>query len=80
MERTLNCELCGERFVARAKNAKYCLACRKQERARRSAKSHKPKVDRPPVTRNTSSIVEMNRMARESGLTYGQLVAMIGGE
>lgn len=66
------CEYCGKTFTPQRRNQTYCSqACRGLNR--------KPEVQQSKDSKSrgqqSDRIAEINRMAREQGLTYGKLVA-----
>lgn len=68
--RTFTCEFCGESFEADAKRKFCCIECRQgaERAARLRRKPKKPKL----------SIANINELARNEGLNYGQYVAKYG--
>lgn len=80
-ERT--CEGCGKKFMPKRKNGKYCVPeCRGMNRKKGKEDTVQQSGGRQSHTRHPrgqqsgkgKTIREINRMAREQGLTYGKLV------
>lgn len=69
------CECCGESFPASRRSVKYCSdPCRKEAARKQAAeRSKSPYNDKPE--KKPDRIVEINRLAREEGLSYGRYVA-----
>lgn len=67
------CEYCKKDFYAARHNTKYCgPACMKaaqKERDKERYEAQRKELERP-------SLAEVNRMAREAGMSYGKFVAM----
>lgn len=80
-ERT--CEGCGKKFMPKRKNGKYCSPeCRGMNRKKDKVDSVQQSGGQQSNARHPrgqqsgkgKTIREINRMAREQGLTYGKLV------
>ena len=69
------CECCGEKFPASRRSVKYCSdTCRKRQAAERNKSSYNDRQEKKSE-KKPDRIVEINRLAREAGLSYGQYVA-----
>lgn len=69
-EKTCGC--CGKTFLPQRRNQEYCTPeCRGLNRKSGVQQSE----HRRPEGQQSGGIVEINRIAREQGLTYGKLVA-----
>ena len=62
----VSCMACGTKFERTHNAQKYCDECK----PRNYYKPRKKAKPRPAI-----SLVDINRLARESGMTYGQYVA-----
>lgn len=94
IDEEVQCPVCGEMFVRERKkpNQRYCsLDCSKKaeleskklsERQNKSLIAHRsiepPKKPKKKKKSNMESIVEIDRLAKSEGLTYGQYVAKYG--
>lgn len=68
----MECMICKKSFIPVNGSRKTCsLACRGLNRKSEVQQSK----DSKPRGQQSGRIVEINRMAREQGLTYGKLVA-----
>lgn len=69
-EKTCGC--CGKTFLPQRRNQEYCTPeCRGLNRKSEVQQSKHRRTE----GQQSGEIVEINRMAREQGLTYGKLVA-----
>lgn len=72
------CRECGMKFFAARIQSKYCCdACREagnRRNVRAASERHRRKKRREKIQGLT--MAQINDMARKSGLTYGQYVAM----
>lgn len=75
-EKEIICECCGKTFITHCKK-KYC-----SEKCRRIANSpsKKPSKRNSRKRNNFISLNDMARIARENGISYGQLVAQMEAE
>lgn len=94
IDEEVQCPVCGKMFARERKkpNQRYCsLDCSKKaelESKRISARQNKslihhrsiepPKKPKKKKKSNMKSIAEIDRLAKEEGLTYGQYVAKYG--
>ncbi|MGN0506654.1 MAG: hypothetical protein ACI4FZ_08840 [Lachnospiraceae bacterium] len=83
-----HCEFCGKDFVTDRANRKYCPECSYEvtkaqtkasaKRSRERAKEKKEEerlAEKKPVS---ESIADVQRKAREAGMSYGKYVLMMG--
>lgn len=69
----IKCKCCRKGFYAARLNTRYCSdACRKEAKSQRDAE----KYEEEKKSIKKSSLTEVNRMAREAGMSYGKFVAM----
>lgn len=76
MECRKTCELCGEKFIARSGNAKYCRECRMHK------KKVLPKSSRRPPKYSLTQVLKMlDRYNSEhrTSYAYGQFVELLDG-
>lgn len=73
------CEYCKKDFYADRHQTRYCsMKCRRAAQEQRKKEKEKEqnnyieKTDKKP---HKSNITEINRMAREAGMSYGKFVA-----
>lgn len=71
-----NCKYCGNRFSTHRSNAKYCCErCRYEAKKKMDRESYKsPHIQEQPKNKN-ANLIEINRRAREAGMSYGKYVA-----
>lgn len=73
------CVYCNKEFYADRHQTRYCsMKCRRaaqeqRNKERAEEENHIEKRDNKP---HTSNLLEINRKAREAGMSYGQYVAM----
>lgn len=72
-----NCELCGGKFPAARRSVKYCSDVCRKEAYRRSAAERTKSPYNDKTERKPDRIAEINKLAREAGLSYGQYVAQL---
>ena len=71
-----NCEICGGKFAAARRTVKYCSdVCRKEGNRRNAAERSRSPYDKTEKEKRPDRIAEINKLAREAGLSYGQYVA-----
>lgn len=74
MARRKKCELCGTEFLTNYAQKRYCSdACRAEAKRTQSLHYKEQKKKK----KKESSFVEINRKAREAGMSYGKYVAML---
>lgn len=72
------CPFCGEKFVYQYKAQMYCSDECKKNAALVRAKDRRERAGvKKVVKRGKESLSEINRRAREHGLTYGQYVVLM---
>ena len=64
------CDICGKQFYAVVHNQIKCDNCSE------SAASHKPQLTRRERDPFNKKLAEVNQMARDAGMSYGQYQAM----
>ncbi|MDK2961852.1 MAG: helix-turn-helix protein [Anaerophaga sp.] len=64
------CKICGKQFYAVVHNQIKCDNCSE------SAASHKPQITRRERDPFNKKLAEVNQMARDAGMSYGQYQAM----
>ena len=78
------CTVCGGRFETNffgRRNAKYCPVCRKEVNKQREKEAYQKrkkekKLNNSEKSENTPlTLSEINALAKENGMTYGQFVA-----
>lgn len=71
------CAGCGIEFFTNSSKQIYCTPkCREKERHERE-QSHRPDIAPEPKNKRKSQVAEINRLAREAGMSYGQYTAKI---
>ena len=69
------CIICGETYKPTSSTQKCCgEECKKIHRGTYKKKMYK-KQNAIPRKKKTNGLVEINKLARESGMTYGQYMA-----
>lgn len=69
MSKIIKCECCGKEFIRKSKQ-KYCsLNCKEWM-------MHGKKKEKPKEPKQVKTFVEINREAKELGMSYGKYVAM----
>ena len=72
------CPFCGKKFAYRNKAQAYCSDECKKNAALSRAKDRRERAGvKKQVKRGKESLSEINRRAREHGLTYGQYVVLM---
>lgn len=73
---TKKCVICGKIFKPKTHNQKTCSAkCKLKRHEQQNKKTRAEKV-KPKRKRNRESeLAKINRLAKESGMTYGQYMA-----
>ena len=75
---TIRCEHCGREFLSDRANRKYCsYECKeavKKAQRRDYNKKRRKKTDKK-TDKCRTSLTDINRIARETGMSYGQYVA-----
>ena len=66
------CTICGKTFTKSRKQQKYTCS---MECTKEFGRIHEGKVEKPRRKKKKDTLVELNREARDKGLTYGQLQA-----
>ena len=87
-ERKKTCPICNEEYITHASSKKYCGDKCAEEAKRRSRRAYndiyrekskirmrQKKAEKERKVINIPNLTEVDRMARESGMTYGQYVA-----
>ena len=70
---TIVCKVCGKEFERKTSAQKYC-----SEKCRNDAYYEKYKSPyNKKEEKKIPSLIEMNRLAKEQGMTYGQYVATL---
>ena len=76
---TIRCEHCGREFLADRAYTKYCsYECKeavKKARRKDYNKKYKKNKKADKTDKGRTSLTDINRMAREAGMSYGQYVA-----
>ena len=72
-DREFVCELCGAKFVSDYKRKYCCEVCMKEASRQRKRKPKENNKNKP-----TTSLAQINELARAEGLNYGQYVAKMG--
>jgi hypothetical protein len=79
----VTCEICGGEFYSHRKDSKCCSDSCKREYRKVYQSNYREGVfcgtpeKAPDVTRKPSNLAEINRLAREAGMSYGRYVAMM---
>lgn len=78
MFRELKCECCGAAFTTTSPRKKYC-GDRCRTRMSEQFKRERPRKPRPKAEKKKephAEMIEIDRRAKEAGMTYGKYVAM----
>lgn len=76
---TKTCPICGKEFLTKIKKTKYCSEeCRREKERRRAIKQweeKKAEQQKKKKEKHIPQLDELNRRAREAGMTYGKYMA-----
>lgn len=72
----MTCAMCGCEYVTTAPKSKYCShACKCAADRVREVEKRKRWRERVAPRESARSIAQINKLAREAGMTYGEYVA-----
>lgn len=72
----LECQQCGKKFIRKCRGKQKFCSARCREKYRNSRKSDLEQLETTVKVGAGSSIGEIDRLAREAHMTYGQYVAV----
>ena len=72
------CEICKEPFLAKKGSQIYCsVPCRNRATYLRYRDTYSVHTEQKKKPKRKSQVAEINRLAREAGMSYGQYTAKI---